>query len=179
VPGRTVLQSELRRYAELRLRYGEARGDIGTLQLASARGRQSIEAASLAVAQPIAATPLALAIMNSADEIGDRGVEREVTMQARLPTAVFAVLLLFMCVAVGVMGYAYPVSARRRQWASALLFSLLIITLLLIIDLDRPAGGSIVIEQDAMKDLVTNFRSNNVRPFGCADSAVRGMEAQR
>jgi membrane protein YdbS with pleckstrin-like domain len=117
--------------------------------------------------------------MSSADQIGDRGVEREVTMQARLPTAVFAVLLLFMCVAVGVMGYAYPVTGRNRPWASALLFMLLIITLLLIIDLDRPAGGSIVIEQEAMKDLVADFRSNSVRPFGYADRAVRGMEAQR
>jgi hypothetical protein len=155
-----ALQGTLQAYAELRLRYGQAMpADVQLLQTESVRFRKMISEASFAAALPIANTLLGTMIMQSSSAVGDVGVQRDAAMKAQLPLSVFVVLILFTCIAVTMTGYAYPFLAGDRRPISQLICGLLVITLFLIIDLDRPRGGTIRISQDAMKSLVMEFRA--------------------
>jgi hypothetical protein len=156
-----ALQDVLQSYAELRLRYGQATlADVQPLQAESLRVRRQIAEASLAATLPIANTLLGSMIIKSSDTVGDAGVQRDAAMKARLPVSVFTVLILFTCVAMGMTGFAYPSLVGARRAISQLVCGLLVVTLFLIIDLDRPRGGTIRISQDAMDDLVKDLRSN-------------------
>jgi hypothetical protein len=160
-PEGEALRNELQAYAELRLRYGHASlNEIGALLAASSQQRRQINAAALTASKPVSTTPLAGAVMSSAEAVGDIGVEREARMKAKLPGAIFAVLVAFICIAVGTMGYAYPESGRHHRLAGLLLSTLLVVTLFLIIDLDRPLGGGIIVNQDAMQNLVKELQAD-------------------
>jgi hypothetical protein len=153
-----ALQAILRDYAQLRLRYGKAElHNIDALLAESARQRRQISEATLQASKPFATTPLAATVMNGGDEVGDVGVEREATMKARLPRTVFLVLVAYTCIAFGMVGYAYPAHDGGRNGTSLLLSTLFVVTLFLIVDLDRPLGGTILINQDAMRDLVAEL----------------------
>ena len=59
------------------------------------------------------------------------------------------------------MGFAYPLGSALRQGSSLSLFTLLALTINVIVDLDRPAGGGIVIDQSAMIQLAAELRAEH------------------
>jgi hypothetical protein len=159
-PEAATLQAKLRDYATLRLRFGEANyADVGTLQQASAAQRARITEAALLAATPIATTALGISLLNTVDAVTDLGVTRETAINARLPSAVFWVLIGFMCVAITMTGYAFPPTPGSRSWGGLLLSSLLVVTLFLIIDLDRSFGGSTVVNQAPLANLVAEWNA--------------------
>lgn len=143
-----ALQSDLRDYARLRLRLGSSEGpdEHEEILAISSHERQKLKAEAIRAAEPVALSALANGVMSTMDQVADVGVQRDAGLNARLPRAVFMVLVSFICVAVAMTGYAFPASGSRR-WAGLFLSGLLVATLFLIIDRDRPFGGSIVINQ--------------------------------
>lgn len=86
-------------------------------------------------------------------EVGDR---RFAARQAHIPTRVHMVLLIYITISAAVMGFAF---ANSPQYiTSGTLFVLVTLSMLLIIDLDRPTGGAIVEPQHAMENLQARLR---------------------
>jgi hypothetical protein len=151
------LQRSLERYARHRVVYGHA-GQASQKQeeLASARLRTEIALAGQHI-MPVANTPLGASIVVSINEVLDIGVQREANLRAKLPWSLFAILMGLSLAGAGIIGLAYP-AGRQLRWGSSLfLYILLTITILVLIDLDRPSGGGITIDQQPMEDLAVNI----------------------
>ncbi|MEP9360818.1 hypothetical protein [Sphingomonas sp. KR3-1] len=88
----------------------------------------------------------------------DMDATRRAARRAHVPAEVFLLLFIYQFVAAGVIGYVL-VGERGRQTA-AFLFALFGLSLLLVIDLDRPTDGGIIVSQQPMLDLQAMIRAN-------------------
>jgi hypothetical protein len=153
------LSALLRKYAQNRLAYGQAGvAQKPPLAKASEALREQLQSETLEGLAPISTTALAALIVSGVNEAIDVGAEREAAHAARLPTTVAIVLLVYAAVAAGVLGFALSGSSRTHRPVSALMFLLLTLALTLILDLDRPRGGSIQISQAPMEELIASFK---------------------
>jgi hypothetical protein len=158
-PAGPALSSLLRDYARTRLLYGQAdAAQKPQLAVQSEVLRERLQADTLAGVAPIRTTPLAALVVSAINETIDIGAEREAAHAARLPATVAVVLFVYAVVAAGVLGFALSGSSRSHRSVSALMFLLLTLALTLILDLDRPRGGSIQVSQAPMEGLVASFR---------------------
>jgi hypothetical protein len=69
---------------------------------------------------------------------------------ARVPAQVFAVLFVYLITTACLLGYV--LEAGRRRLGGAVLLALLTLSLMLIIDINRPVGG-VAESQRPMEDL--------------------------
>jgi hypothetical protein len=76
---------------------------------------------------------------------------RKAARLARVPTAVFFVLFVYVVMAAGVLGYAG--ANKHGRGATVFLFLLLTLSLMLTIDIDRPSGGRVTESQAPMERL--------------------------
>jgi len=158
-PAGPSLSALLRDYARTRLLYGQADATRKPQLAAESEVlRERLQADTLAGVAPIRTTPLAALVVSAVNDAIDIGAEREAAHAARLPATVAVVLFVYAVVAAGVLGFALTGSGRSHRPVSALMFLLLTLALTLILDLDRPRGGSIQVSQAPMEDLVSSFR---------------------
>jgi hypothetical protein len=93
----------------------------------------------------------------------DLDAARRAARQAHVPTQVFAVLLIYLVVAAGVLGYM--LSAPRGRLAATLLMGLITMSLLLIIDIDRPTGGGVRESQAPIRQLRDSLKSQPISVY--------------
>jgi hypothetical protein len=159
-PHAARLSGMLHDYAETRLRYGEATAaEKPPLQQASADLRGLIQTETLNALRPVRTTPLATLVAPAINETLDIGAAREAAHQARVPTAVIVVLILYALVSAGVLGAALKGARHGHRAMTGLMFLLLTLALGLILDLDRARSGAIVISQEPMAALVRSLRT--------------------
>ncbi|HEY2356179.1 MAG TPA: hypothetical protein VGH86_01910 [Phenylobacterium sp.] len=77
---------------------------------------------------------------------------RRAARTARVPAEVFAVLFVYMVSSAGVLGYV--LDRRDARIAAGLLLILFTVSLMLIVDIDRPTAGGIVESQAPMEALL-------------------------
>jgi len=82
---------------------------------------------------------------------------RRAARQAHVPTTVFAILLLYIVVTAGTLGFSLWGSGS--PFSSGVLLVLFTLSLLLIVDIDRPTMGSIREQQGPMERLRASMRS--------------------
>ena len=92
-----------------------------------------------------------------AGEVADLDAARKAARHARVPTVVFVVLLIYVIVTAGMLGYVQ--AASRRVVAVGLLFALKVMSLMLILDIDRPNGGGVRESQEPMRTLLVTLRN--------------------
>lgn len=90
-------------------------------------------------------------------QVADLDMARKAARQARVPTIVFVVLLIYVVVTAGMLGYVR--AASRRVVAVGLLFALKVMSLMLILDIDRPNGGGVIESQEPMMVLRDSLRN--------------------
>ncbi|MBL8772843.1 MAG: hypothetical protein JNK30_15790 [Phenylobacterium sp.] len=170
-PAADELDRLYREYVMLRTRYGHAdAARKPPLAKASADLRTRIESAMLAAAAPIRTTPLAALVVPAVNESLDVGVAREAAHAARLPASVIAALAIYALVAAGVLGSTLATAARPHRRSVAMMFLLLTLALGLILDLDRPQGGTVRISQAPLDELAAELAA---RPPPSAASPPR------
>ena len=81
-----------------------------------------------------------------------------------MPEAVLDVLIIYALISATLMGFAMAGGPRRHLAASVMLFILVSTSISLIIDLDRPRRGAILISDE---------------PFVRASDQIRAMEAEK
>lgn len=89
--------------------------------------------------------------LQSARETIAVGSERVVVQQGHIPPRVYVVLFVYMAITVAILGFA--VSGASRYLMTGTLIVLLTLSMMLIIDLDRPTSSANVGSQRAMEAL--------------------------
>ncbi len=122
--------------------------------------------ATVAAFPTIRSVDFSSAYLDSINAVIDLGEARIVSRQVRVPYAVYLVLFIYVIAAAGLHGFT--LQGRLERYTTVFLFLLLTLCLMLIIDIDRPASGSINESQGAMEDLRASLRS---WPPGSFDAA--------
>ena len=157
-PQGAQLAQMLHGYARTRLAYGlAAAADKPPLVEASAKQRTALQAATLSALAPVRTTPLAAFVGAAVNSVLDVGVERETTLNSRLPSSILGALMLCSLLSAAILGYSLTGVRARHRPGTAILFALLTLAILLTLDLDRPQGGTIRTDQTPMSQLVAGF----------------------
>lgn len=93
----------------------------------------------------------------------DLDAARKAARLARVPSAVFFVLFVYVITSAGVLGYAG--ANKEGRGATAFLFLLLTISLLLTLDIDRPRSGRITESQAPMERLRDTLKAQPPEVF--------------
>lgn len=104
--------------------------------------------------------------MNSLEEVD---AARKEGRRAHVPMQVYAILFVYEIVAAAVFGYV--MTGRRGREIAAFLLLLFAMSMILVIDLDRPSTGRIKESQDAMVALSASLHARPPSAFG-STSAV-------
>lgn len=152
------LSDMLRNYARTRAAYGlaDASGKPA-LARSSAAQRSALQTEALSALAPIAPTAQAAFTGAAINAVLDIGVERETMNDARVPLTILRGLVFYALLTAAVLGYGLTGARARHRATTGILFTLLTLAILLILDLDRPQGGTIRIDQSPMTQLVAGF----------------------
>lgn len=149
------LQELLRSYADVRLRYGQASPETRhAFTLQSAALREAISSAAQQATMRIGDTPMAGLQTTGINNLLDAGTQREAAMNARIPDIVLILVLASSSAAAFMIGYSRTGRDSARKLANLLLFIPLCVAIATILDLDRPATGTIVISQQPLVDVL-------------------------
>jgi len=113
-------------------------------------------------AQPNATTNQSL--LETTNEMFDLAASDRAAVDGRVPISILRVLIGYSLIAAGFIGYALAAKRSRYFIASTALFILFALSISLIIDLDRPRSGSVVV---------------STLPFSRAADSIRAMDAAR
>ena len=116
-----------------------------------------IWAATAAAFDSVKASPFANALIESMNTMIDLDASRRVARTTRIPTEVFAVLLIYLVGSAAVLGFV--LAGGRGLLAAVFLLVLFSMSLLLVLDIDRPVSGSIREDQRAMEQLRASLQS--------------------
>jgi hypothetical protein len=93
------------------------------------------------------AGPYAVALAGAYDKVEDTAVRRQALTQAHLPGRVLWLLGAYAAISAAMLGYALADSGARHRVASSTLYLLIALAFGVILDLDRPRSGAIVVDQ--------------------------------
>jgi ABC-type branched-subunit amino acid transport system permease subunit len=95
------------------------------------------------------------------NEMFDIAAARKAEREAHIPGAVVEILLLYALLSAGIVGYVLGASEARHRGITFVLFVLLTLSLVLILDLDRPWRGGVTVSQQPMADLVAGLKTRS------------------
>ena len=163
-PAGKALQDKLGVYAATRVANADAHDDADDDRRADAimraKGavlRREIWALTAAATLPDRSTAQSAALVAAVNAVIDTATTREAAIDARVPSEVIILLIVYAGVSSFLIGYVLGAYRSRHRLATGVLFVLLAMTIVLIIDLDRPQNGSIRVSQAAMLDLVADI----------------------
>lgn len=109
-------------------------------------------------------TPLTGLFVAAVNDVVDMDAARKNARAAKVPSAVYAVLALFIWISAGILGYS--LAGFWARLAAIILFLLINLSMLLILDIDRPLVGLLREQQRPMEDLAALLRSTPPERFG-------------
>ena len=176
-PHRSRLSRLLHDYTETRLELAAAPAGPERTRLLAASDRLIVALWSETVSAfpGMRPYPLSQSFLESMNGLIDMDSSRKAGRQARIPSAVFLVLIFYQCVAAGVIGYS--VVGRLGRRTAAILFLLVGVLMALIIDIDRPTSGAITESQEPVRQLRDFMRAQPPATFGRSSPAPTDGEA--
>ena len=114
---------------------------------------------TLAAVFPLRGTSTATVVLDGIDRALDLADRRRAAADAKLPSLVVGTLVTYCVVVAGLFGYALTSTASRNRVASYLLFALFASVIAMILDLDRPHGGAIIVGQEPMTAVLQKLPS--------------------
>jgi len=90
----------------------------------------------------------------SINQLIDVKTERDIAIANHVPEIVLLGLLLFALLAIGILGYGNGLAAAHARYPAAILCIVITLSIILIIDLDRPIRGLTKVSQDSMIKLM-------------------------
>lgn len=154
-PHRTRVRSTLREYARVRVVPEHAsRESLITLQAHNERLRDRLWRETNAAALPVREPWMAAAFAHAMTDALGVGTRRSLAARVPMPAQIIDMLILYLVVAMGVVGYLLGLEGSDRRYASHLLIVLFVLAFLLIIDIDRPRSGPIRVPTLALDELI-------------------------
>lgn len=150
-PHRTRLSKLLVAYTDNRIELGERGGTEASLVQTNERLLTDILAASKAASDSALKHGITEPFVEKTTQILEHDGLRKLARLTRVPTGVLVVLFVYVVVAAAMLGYV--LDELRARIAACLLFLLLTMSLVVIVDLNRPESGFIREQQTAMRML--------------------------
>ncbi len=166
-----IVLGETRRGSPLTL-LGETRRRDAVLALLAENDRLVTElwGGTVAAFPSMKGYAYSIAFLDTMNHLIDLDAARKTARMARVPTGVFAILVLYLVVASGVLSYI--LSGERGRITARFLALLLGASLLLIVDIDRPTFGFIREAQDPMLRLRASLAAQPPAAFDRDDEPV-------
>jgi hypothetical protein len=156
-PNRAAMSGLLRTYVDARIVWSMSDGksaDLGPTD----RLQQQLWSATGATIRTESSQQLSRAVMDAMNDSFDAASARAAERAARIPARVFQILLLYAVLSMVMLGYTLAVGGRPHRIATGLVLVLLSLAMVVILDLDRPRGGSIQVSQQPLTDLKAGLR---------------------
>lgn len=153
------LQAKLHDYARTRIagsRGDDNEGAYVEVKLEGAALRNQIWALTRAVTAPEPATPQAASLVAAVNAVLDTATRREAAIEERIPGQVMGLLMVYSIISAALLGYVFGAYGAPHRVTGLVLFTLLSMTLVLILDLDRSQGGGVRVNQQPMRDVITS-----------------------
>jgi hypothetical protein len=106
---------------------------------------------------PYRGTDLGVSVAEGVNDVLNVGRRRELAGIAHIPDRVMNALIIYMIASSALLGYLTASQPYRLRAASSLLFVLMALAIVVILDLDRPRAGSILVPQTALENLVADL----------------------
>jgi hypothetical protein len=151
------LQARLKDYAKTRVARSEMGSNQGAyvdLKLEGGRLRTEIWALAAAASVQDETTAEAASLIAAVNAVIDTATVRETAIEARIPGPVLGLLLVYSTVSAALLGYVFGAYGSPHRFTGFVLFTLLALTITLILDLDRAQGGRVRVSQQPMVDLI-------------------------
>lgn len=157
-PHRARMTDLLVRYVDNRILLAKARPDAVAPYLAvNDTLIVDMWAATSAAFVSIQSRDFSSVYLESVNQVIDLDTSRKAARLARVPPEVFAVLFIYLVTTAGVLGYV--LRGLRGRLAAGFLMGLLTLSLVLIVDINRPMLGIIVESQGPMEMLQRSLRA--------------------
>lgn len=165
-PYRTKMSSLLVEYTDNKIALGNV--EPGTEQkMLLAKNEQFLTdlwAETLAAFPTIKSLDFSSSFVDTMNGLEEMDAARKEGRRAHVPTQVYAILFIYEIVAAGVFGFV--MSGRRGREIAAFLLLLFAMSMILVIDLDRPSTGRIKESQEAMVALSASLHARPPSAFG-------------
>ncbi|CAN7169130.1 hypothetical protein LJR219_000236 [Phenylobacterium sp. LjRoot219] len=172
-PHRARMSDLLVRYTDNRIALAKARpASTAQQQLLAVNDAliTDIWAGTSAAFDSIKGLDFSSAYLDSVNLVIDLDASRRTARAARVPTEVFVVLFVYLVTTAGVLGYV--LKGMRGRLAAGFLLALLTLSLILIMDINRPAVGGISESQRAMEELRKSLATQSPAVFDRWRAAV-------
>ncbi|NIX77518.1 hypothetical protein [Microvirga terricola] len=148
-PARAEIQSDLRRYAELRVLGARESGDIDreTALLTKRIWDEALQGAAKD------RSPAMALLIGSINTLIDNYSERQAALANRIPRQVFTMLGLLTLVAMALIGYSCGIAGYRALGATTIIAVLVSAVVILTLDLHEPRQGLILENQQPLIDV--------------------------
>lgn len=157
-PHRTRISQLLVNYTDNRITLGTAPPDrIAPLLVENDRMLTDLWAATASAFVTIKGIDFSSTFVDGVNNVIDLDAARKTARMARVPAEVFFVLFVYLIVTAGVLGYVFV--GNRGRGAAAFMLALLTLSLLLILDIDRPNKGGVREAQTPMEQLRASFKA--------------------
>ena len=157
-PTRSSVEETLGRYVDQRLRYFQQDRLTDRSRPSDQIGRSlrqelwaDADAANNAAVQPL----LARGLVDAFGRIDDVAAKRESMAREHIPLLVIDLLVLFSLIAAAMLGYTSAVQDGVNRVANWAFFLLITLAITLVLDLDRPRTGMVIVSQLPMQELNT------------------------
>jgi hypothetical protein len=165
-PHRTKISVTIRRYVDNRVALGRAAPGARQTTLLARNDAliADLWTATVAAWGELKPYDFSSTYLETMNNVIDLDAARKAARLARVPSAIFAVLFVYMAVAAGVFGYV--IRGPRSSHIGVFLLALFTLSLMLIVDIDRPVGGRIVETQRPMEELGRFLAAHPPGSFG-------------
>lgn len=151
-PHRARLSDILVRYTNNGVLMGAARpGDLPALFAKDDALLTELGAAMAAGFDSIRNIDFSTSLVESVNDVINMDAARRAARAAQVPAEVFLVLFIYLVVTAGVLGYV--LTGSRGRLAAGFLLILALLSLMLVLDIDRPSLGGVRESQAPMEDL--------------------------
>ncbi|CAN7583192.1 hypothetical protein LJR164_004215 [Phenylobacterium sp. LjRoot164] len=152
-PNRSELIRTMSGYVKVRLAFFDAGRDKTKVKAAEAEAEavqgRLWEQIGRAIRTPEGA-PLVVPVLTATNEMFDLAAARHAALDARVPPRALQVLVLFAVAAAALMGHSLAADGRRHFVSTSGLFVLVALAISLIVDLDSPRAGRVLVPQGPM-----------------------------
>jgi hypothetical protein len=158
-PHRSRLSELLIRYTDNRIALAEAQRGPRQKALLARNDALLVDIWSAADAgfEPIKTLDFSSTFIEGVNTIIDLDASRKAARGARVPPEVFTVLTLYMIATAGVLGYVMKGAGGRLT--TLFLLALLTLSLMLIVDIDRPTMGGVTESQTPLETLSRSLKA--------------------
>jgi hypothetical protein len=153
---RDDVRQALRGYIDARIAIYGAGNDVARVkneESAAAAAQEHVWRVTAAAARREPRAMTSALMIQSLNEMIDLDSKRAAIFRNRVPTIIPALLVVTAFLGMAGIGYDSAIAGRRRPWLMAILGMSLAAIIFVIIDLDRPWGGTIRVGQEAMIEL--------------------------